>query len=99
MVKIFMNIPTLPREQKRKVLEQIINCLKQIHDLDSMPADKNSYKIAYLNKTYDRLKKVRYLVPFANDKTVLINGESLQEYFLSPGRIGKVSYVILSREI
>ena len=82
--------PDLSREQKRKILEQIIGCLKQIHNLDSIPADKNSYRIAYLNKTYDRLKKVRHLVPFANDKTVLINGKVCRNIFYCQKELEKL---------
>lgn len=71
----------IPRSMKKDILVQIINCLRQVHNLESAPADIESYKEAYLNKTYERLKKVKYLVPFANDKTVTINGKICRNIF------------------
>lgn len=71
----------IPKEEKRKILEQIISCLKQLHNLESISSDRESYKVAYLDKTYERLKKVSYLVPFANDKTVTINGKVCRNIF------------------
>ena len=62
----------LPEDQKKYVLEKIIACLKEVHSLESAPYDEVSYRDAYLDKTYDRLKKVRNLVPFANDPTVTV---------------------------
>ena len=71
----------LPRAAKRAILEKIIRCLRDIHALESVPADRNSYRVAYLDKTFARLEKVRRLVPFANDETVRINGVSCRNVF------------------
>ncbi len=68
-------------EQKRYILRQIVSCLKDVHKLGSIPADKDSYYDAYLGKTYKRLEKVRNLVPFANDKTIKINGKVCRNIF------------------
>lgn len=61
-------------DRKKQILAQIIDCLKQIHSIGSIPSDKESYYEAYIGKTFDRLKKVRFLVPFANDEYIVING-------------------------
>ena len=71
----------LPEEQKKYVLEKIVGCLKEVHALESAPYDERSYRDAYLDKTYDRLKKVRNLVPFANDPTVMVNGKECRNIF------------------
>jgi GTP:adenosylcobinamide-phosphate guanylyltransferase/aminoglycoside phosphotransferase len=71
----------IPQAQKREILKQIIDCLRSIHQLQSIPADRESYRVAYLDKTYDRLKKVRDLVPFANDETVTVNGRVCRNVF------------------
>ncbi|MCI8665002.1 MAG: NTP transferase domain-containing protein [Hungatella sp.] len=71
----------ISNDKKKDILEQIINCLKRLHDLECIPADRNSYKVSYLDKTYERLKKVRALVPFANDKTVMINERVCRNIF------------------
>ena len=71
----------IPDEDKRKILRQIISCLKQVHELGSVEADKASYYDAYLGKTYKRLEKVRRLVPFANDEKLIINGRTCRNIF------------------
>lgn len=71
----------LSDEQKKYVLEKIVGCLKSVHDLETAPYNAGSYRNAYLDKTYDRLKKVRNLVPFANDPTVTINGKVCRNIF------------------
>lgn len=68
-------------ERKRSILEQIITCLRQIHHLGSIPADRTSYETAYIGKTFSRLEKVRRLVPFADDRTVTVNGRLCRNVF------------------
>ena len=71
----------LPEKQKRYILVKIVECLKTIHNIESDPYDQESYYDAYLGKTYERLQKVRYLVPFANDATVTVNGKVCRNIF------------------
>lgn len=71
----------IPDEQKKDILQQIIGCLKEVHRLGTMPADRDSFYNAYIGKTFDRLKKVRELVPFANDEYVTINGRRCRNIF------------------
>ncbi len=71
----------IPAEQKRYILTKIIRCLQDVHKLGAVQADKESYFDAYIAKTYKRLEKVRHLVPFANDKTVTINGRVCRNIF------------------
>lgn len=68
-------------EQKKEILGQIIGCLKSVQNLESVPSDKKSYDEAYIGKTIDRLKKVRNLVPFADDKNIIINGRKCRNIF------------------
>lgn len=70
-----------PYCQKQKILGNIVNCLKQLHSLGTVKSDSESYYDAYLRKTYDRLQKIRNLVPFANDRTVVINGRVCRNVF------------------
>ena len=71
----------LSYDSKRCILRQIVDCLEQVHSLESIPADSESYRTAYLEKTYERLKKVRNLVPFANDEIVIVNGKQCRNIF------------------
>lgn len=63
-----------PYEEKKKILNQLITALKQIHSLGCCSVDDDSYYDAYIAKTFKRLEKVYDLVPFAKDSTVKING-------------------------
>lgn len=68
-------------EQKKNILKQIVDCLDEIHQIGSTPVDEESYRVAYLDKTFDRLEKVRNLVPFANDEIVIVNGRRCRNVF------------------
>lgn len=72
---------SISKSQKHYILEQLIDCLKKIHNLESVPADRNSYYEAYIGKTFKRLEKVRDLVPFANNPVVTINGTKCRNVF------------------
>lgn len=68
-------------EGKKRVLLQLIRCIRDIHDLEGCAADQKSYYEAYIGKTFDRLKKVYDLVPFAHDKIVRINERDCPNVF------------------
>lgn len=68
-------------DEKKDILRQLIDCIEQIHAMGSIPADRDSYKAAYLDKTYERLNKVRRLVPFADDENVIVNGKQCRNIF------------------
>lgn len=80
----------LPKEKKRNILEQIVMCLKEVHKLGSVPADKKNYYDAYLGKTYQRLEKVRRLVPYANDKIININGKKCRNIFYHQDKVERI---------
>ena len=71
----------LALEQKRSILSQIVDCLKQVQNLEQAPVNSDSVMEAYIGKTYKRLEKVRELVPFAQDNTVMINGRCCRNVF------------------
>ncbi|WP_167958639.1 NTP transferase domain-containing protein [Anaerosporobacter faecicola] len=67
--------------RKKEILKQVIDCLHSVQNMETVPSDYESYVEAYITKTYDRLKKVRDLVPFANDEYVTINGRKCRNVF------------------
>lgn len=67
---------SLTYEQKKKVLEEIVACLKSVQALETAPSDKVSYDEAYIGKTISRLEKVYDLIPFAHDPEIIINGKA-----------------------
>lgn len=66
---------------KKEILRQIVTCLKEVHSIESVPFDAESYYDAYIGKTLDRLEKVRNLVPFANDPIVMINNKACRNIY------------------
>ena len=71
----------IPFEHKKQILFQIVECLKGVHKIETADYDEVSYRDAYLVKTYDRLSKVRRLVPLANDETIVVNGKVCRNIF------------------
>ena len=71
----------LPHDQKRILLEKIVSSLKALHAYDEIPSDRASYFEAYIGKTKERLKKVRNLVPFADQREIVINGRPCRNVF------------------
>jgi len=67
--------------KKADILKQIVDCLKSVHDIESVPADRDSYYEAYIDKTFDRLSKIQELVPFAKDEFITVNGKKCKNVF------------------
>ena len=65
----------MPHEERASLLRHIVDSLKLLHGLESVPADSASFTEAYLNKTLKRLAKVRDLVPFADEPSIVVNGK------------------------
>lgn len=89
---------SIPFEDKKHILKQLVNCLKQVHEIGSIPADEENYRVAYLTKTYDRLKKVRFLVPFANQETVTVNGRVCRNIFYHQEEVEEMVMKYLPKE-
>lgn len=68
-------------EQKKEILEKIINNLKELHSLGQVPVDYFSINEAYVTKTFDRLNKIRDLVPYADKEIITINGRKCRNVF------------------
>lgn len=73
--------------EKKHILENVVECLKRIHALAHMEADHESYYDAYISKTFDRLAKVRDLVPFAQEAEITINGRKCRNVFYHRERL------------
>lgn len=68
-------------DDKRAVLQRLIDALKELHALTRVPIDTFSLKEAYYGKTMERLRKIRELVPFADRKTILVNGRECRNVY------------------
>lgn len=73
---------------KRALLTKIVDALKRLHTLvPPIEANIEDCESNYITKTFDRLDKVRDLVPFAADKTVVINNKKCANIFAVKDRI------------
>lgn len=88
----------IPADKKRDILTAIVDCLKQIHQIGSVPADRDSFYDAYIGKTFDRLRKVYELVPFAKDETITINGKVCRNVFHHRERLEELVMQYLPKE-
>lgn len=71
----------LTYEKKTMILQKLTDALKGLHNLERLPADTFSIKEAYYGKTMDRLRKIRDLVPFADRRTIVVNGRECRNVF------------------
>jgi len=71
----------LPPDGKRAILQKLVNALKELHNLEYVPADSFSIKEAYFSKTMSRLQRIRDLIPLANKKTIKINGRDCRNIY------------------
>lgn len=68
-------------EQKREILQKLVDALQKLHEAEQIPADTFSIKEAYYNKTMQRLNSIRDLVPFADRKVITINGKQCRNVY------------------
>ncbi|MCM3389799.1 NDP-sugar synthase [Ureibacillus chungkukjangi] len=68
-------------QQKKTILADIIQGLKELHNIEKSETDYFSVKEAYFTKTIDRLSKVRDLIPYANQETITINNRKCRNIF------------------
>lgn len=71
----------LSLRQKAGILGGLVESLKSVQRLGEAPADPESCQKAYIGKTFQRLEKVRGLVPFAGDETVVVNGRRCRNVY------------------
>lgn len=79
--KTIYEYDSLTYDEKTDLLRQIIACLKSVQSLESVPSDRASFNEAYIGKTFQRLEKVKNLVPFARDEYVTVNGRRCRNVF------------------
>jgi GTP:adenosylcobinamide-phosphate guanylyltransferase/aminoglycoside phosphotransferase len=72
---------SLSKNKKTEILKNIINALKNLHGTKQIPSDTFSIKEAYYGKTMSRLCKVRNLIPFAENKSIIVNERECRNVF------------------
>jgi len=71
----------LDYEDKKIVLRRLVDSSKALHKLENIQSDIFDIKEVYYKKTFDRIKNVRDLVPFANDEYIIVNGRKCRNVF------------------
>lgn len=71
----------LDYEQKREILQILVEALEKLHGAERVPTDTFSMKEAYYNKTMQRLSTIRDLVPFADSRRITVNGKSCRNVY------------------
>ena len=78
----------LTRSQKCEILKEIIHALNDLHNLEEpKPANLEDVQENYFNKTFDRLSKVKNLIPFAQNEFIKINGQYFRNVFFCKDEI------------
>jgi len=67
--------------KKSEILKNIIEALKNLHSINKISPDAFSIKEAYYNKTMNRLLKVRDLIPYASEKSIIVNGRQCRNIY------------------
>ncbi len=71
----------LSDQQKRAVIDQLVEKLDRLHHLESIGPDVFDLKEDYCNKTWKRLNGIRNVIPFANEPYLQINGKKCRNIF------------------
>lgn len=71
----------LDYEGKRRILQNLVTSLQELHQSEQIPPDSFSMKEAYYSKTMNRLAKLEDLVPFARDKVIVVNGKKCRNVY------------------
>lgn len=80
----------LGEEEKKKVIDSLIASLNKLHSFASEPADNFSIMETYYHKTFNRIDKVRNLIPFAGEESIEINGKDCRNPFFYRDEIRKL---------
>lgn len=82
-------------EEKKLVIDRLVESLEKLHDFAYVPADRFSILEAYYNKTVKRLETVRDLIPFADREYIRINGKNCRNpYFYKQRFLAQVKKLL-----
>lgn len=89
----------LSLEDKKKVIDNLVESLNMLHGFRHEASDQYSNMEAYYTKTISRIGKIRDLVPFADRRTITINGKEYKNpYFYKKEMREIISKLLLTGE-
>lgn len=68
-------------EQRKDIVEKLVDNLKQLHRLNSIPTDYFSITKNYYLKTFERIDIIRNMIPFADERYVTVNGRKCKNIY------------------
>ncbi|MCR4792615.1 MAG: NTP transferase domain-containing protein [Lachnospiraceae bacterium] len=71
----------LAYDERKTILEKLVASLAKLHESDRIPSDPFSVREAYYSKTFDRLSKIRDMLPFADERCITVNGRKCRNVF------------------
>ena len=75
------NMLDLSEREKGTVIINVIDSLKEMHSLESIPSKHQDFENVYKDKTINRVNSICKLIPNFNSKTFTINGEKCRNFF------------------
>lgn len=85
-------------EEKCDILKKTVCDLSYLHSLGKIAASEESYYDNYIEKTFDRLGKVRNLIPFADCERVTVNGRACRNVLFYREELEKAVKQYLPKE-
>ena len=67
--------------EKKQVLKNLVDALNELHALGSTDTDWFNMQDNYLTKTFERLDKVRNLIPYADEPYIIVNGRKCRNLY------------------
>lgn len=77
------------KEEKKNILRKLVDSLKLLHQSEHIPADTFSRKEVYFDKTFERIRSIRDLVPFAKEKYIIVNERKCRNVFFYKNELKK----------
>ena len=68
-------------DEKKIILEKIVSSLAKLHNSERVSADLFSVREAYFTKTFDRLSKIRDMIPFSEERYIKVNGRKCRNVY------------------
>jgi len=90
---------TLTYSQKVEIIKKIILGLKELHTLTTpIAANIDDCKTNYLTKTFERLDRVKNLVPFGDSEFITINGKRCLNVFFYQKELNEMLFNSFPKE-
>lgn len=78
--KHLFELEEMESASRRKLIEDYLDVLGELHALDSTPADFEACHSVYFRKTVSRTREIESINPFASRKSLVINGLKCKNY-------------------